>query len=137
MHVCIESLELFAGKFCRIVGLNNGFDARSTKVTDTHFDLLFADKMVLMATVNGSKAERNMMIHLLADNLSKSGEHEDLYEVFLKTNKDIIKRQGSGQVAEFRSTLRYKLSLGNVFDVNKKPPFWKRTMEFLKLDMLL
>ena len=56
--------------------------------------------MVLMASVNGSKAERNMMIPLLADNLSKSGEHEDLYEVFLKTNKDIIKRQGSGQVAE-------------------------------------
>ena len=56
--------------------------------------------MVLMASVNGSKAERNMMIPSFAENLSKSGEHEDLYEIFLKTNRDIIKAQGSGQ---FRS----------------------------------
>ena len=93
-----------------IVGPDNSLDARSTEVTDTHFDLQHADNMVLMATVNGSKAERNMMIPSFAENLSKSGEHEDLYEIFLKTNRDIIKAQGSGQVAEFRSTLRYKLA---------------------------
>ena len=86
-------------------------DAKSSIVTETHFDVCYADNLVLMATVNGSKAERNLMIPLFAKNLiSASEKHSDLHEIFLKTNRDIIPLN-SGQVAEMRSTLRYKLGL--------------------------
>lgn len=74
--------------------------------------------MVLIATVSGSRAERNMMIPLFAKNLSMSGDQEDLYEVFLKTNQDIEDNTNADQVAEFRSTLKRKLCLRSVFDPN-------------------
>ena len=69
--------------------------------------------MVLMAAISGSRARRNNMIPLFAKHLKNSSTDDELYEVFLKTNRD-IEMQQSPQVAEFRSTFKYKLCLHNV-----------------------
>lgn len=58
----------------------------------------YNDYLVISATVNGGKAERNLMILLFAKNLNGARIHEDLYEVFLKTKRDMTE-QSSDQVA--------------------------------------
>ena len=94
-------------------------DASSTSSAPTHFDIRYPDTMVMIATVNGGKAERNVMIPLLAKHLRECEEDEDLYEVFVRTNRDVV-GENSCQVSEFRSTLRYKLCLRNVSDRSHK-----------------
>ena len=86
-------------------------DARGTsEEPDTHFEIKHPDTMVLMATVSGSRARRNNIIPLFAEHLKNSSTDEDLYEVFLKTNRD-IEMQESTQVAEFWATFKYWLCL--------------------------
>lgn len=83
--------------------------ANATTPVD-HFEIRHPDIMVLMASINGGLAYRNLMITMFSRNLSNSTAEEDLYDVFLKTHREIL-NSTPDQVAEFRSTLRRKLFL--------------------------
>ena len=96
-------------------------DASSTSSAPTHFDIRYPDTMVMIATVNGGKAERNVMIPLLAHNIIESSTDADIHDIFLKTT-DEVRREVPTQVPEYRSTTRLKVCLKQVYrpDVNYK-----------------
>ena len=69
---------------------------------------------VIAAAINHQLANRNLLIPLLAKNLQSSDTDSDLHDIFLKTAND-VRREVPAQVPEYRTTLRYKLCLKEVF----------------------
>lgn len=81
--------------------------------------------MVIIASVNGGVAWRNLMIPHFAENLSKLTRNEDLNEVFLRTHNAVRINSEYQQTAELRSTLTHKLCLRNIFKVPPPMPLGK------------
>lgn len=89
-------------------------DAMIANTAQKHYDLSGPDMAVIAATINKQTATRNLLIPLLAEHLETSTEIDDLHDVFLKTTEELRKHAGA-QVPEYRSTMKYKLCLKNIF----------------------
>ena len=97
-------------------GNDSQMDARRAFAEpDTNIEVKERDFLVLMATVSGRNAYRNLMIPAFAKHLRKCDENEDLYALFLKTQNDIQQQNFVEQVAICKSTFRYKLCIRNIF----------------------
>lgn len=96
-----------------------GCDARSAgsgvAAVNNHIDIRHADFMLMMATIGGGTAHRNLMIPMLCKHLDELGPQEDMYQAFLRTHRVILshvtENELTEQVAEFRSTLRKQVIL--------------------------
>ena len=88
-----------------------------TEETPQHFKIQSRDVITMMATVDGDVAYRNYMIPMFAEELRDSSNNGDIYEIFVKTHEKLIKKlpAEARQIPEFRSTLRKKLCLRNIF----------------------
>ena len=84
-----------------------------------HFDLPKADMSLLMSTVGGGLAERNVFIPLLAKQLQESAESDDINDVFLKTHRE-MEKQIPDQIPVYMSTMKYKLNLRMIFKKNRR-----------------
>ena len=84
-----------------------------------HFHLPKADMSLLISTVRGGLAERNVFIPLLAKQLQESAETDDINDVFLKTHQEMAK-QVPDQIPHYESTKKYKLNLRLIFKRQKR-----------------
>ena len=82
-----------------------------------YFEIQSRDVITMMASVDGDVAYRNYMIPMFAEELRDSSNNGDIYEIFVKTHEKLIKKlpTEARQIPEFRSTLRKKLCLRNIF----------------------
>lgn len=102
------------------------YDANAVHI-DNHFALRHPDFLVIMATIHGGYANRNLLIPQFVKALLDSPIHADLNDVFVQTNRAIIDQTGQSgsqyalaQIAEKRSTLTRLLFLHNVFNKERK-----------------
>ena len=78
------------------------------------YSLKKSDMAILISTVSGRYAERNVSIPTLAQELQNSLPDDDINDVFLRTHQR-MRQVSSDQTPRYESTMIYKLNLNMIF----------------------
>lgn len=82
------------------------------------FEIKCPDMLAIFSTFHGGLSARNVMIPSFAKAIKNSEPGADVCDVYLRTTNGIMKSEPD-QVPEMRTTLRYKLCLGQFKEVYK------------------
>lgn len=79
------------------------------------YHLTKSNMAILISTVSGGLAERNVFIPTLAQELQQSAASDDIHDVFLRTHQK-MKIIAKNQTPRYESTMTFKLNLSMIFN---------------------
>lgn len=109
----------------------------SARLADATVKLKMDHFLLLMATVSGGTALRNVMIPCLVENLRRLGPGDCITQALTSTQrkiKEMAAQIGIYQLAEYRSTLDKKLCIGKEMKVDPTFPLFVRADEFTEAE---